>query len=214
MRIPRIVDSIVALILALLTLTGAAPSGMVDIKTVAPGVVVDVRYATPDNFLGRAFYTDPTCYLTPATAAKVAHAEAAVSKQGYHLLLWDCARPLSYQYDMWNSCVRNHGESHCSGLVANPYASPSGHTYGNVIDVGLVTADGSPVELPSKYDSGLFSEDTSADKTRSRPPSDGVTKPPLWSDTAWEHYRVLRSVLSAAGFTGITSEWWHWKASA
>lgn len=198
----------------ILTAIGVAfatpPAGMIDVKTVAPTVVVEMKYATPDNFLGAAFYTDTTCYLTPATAQKVVQAESVVASQGYHLVLWDCARPVEYQYTMWNSCVANHGESHCSGLVANPYVSKSGHTFGKVIDVGLVDAQGAPIEMPSKYDSGLFPEDTQTDKSRSRPPS-GNTKPTLWSETSWQNYLVLAAALRSAGFTGITSEWWHWK---
>lgn len=203
----------------------AAPQGMIDVTTVAPTVVLDMRYATPNNFLGYAFYTGPeagVCYLTPEVAAKVAKAEATVSAQGYHLVMYDCARPVQYQYTMWDTCVATHGSTHCSGLVANPYERPSGHTYGKVVDVGLVDANGQAIELPSKYDSGLFAGDTRADKSLPRPPSGSVsgqwtdpsawTRPTLWSDTAMRNFVIMASALHSAGFSGaISSEWWHWK---
>jgi len=185
---------------------------MVNVKSVAPTVVVQMKYATDDNFLGVAFYTDPVCYLTPATALKVAQAESVVASQDRHLVLYDCARPVEYQYTMWNSCVVNYGESHCSGLVANPYVSKSGHTYGKVIDVGLVDSQGITIEMPSKYDSGLFPDDTSTDKARSRPSQNGI-KPSLWSETGWQNYLILSSALRSADFVGNPSEWWHWKLS-
>ncbi|MBI1908362.1 hypothetical protein HYS28_03010, partial [Candidatus Uhrbacteria bacterium] len=106
----------------------AAPAGMIDVTTVAPTVVVEMKYATPDNFMGYAFYSGTeaaVCWLTPETAAKVAAAEITLSAQGYHLVMYDCARPVAYQYAMWDSCVANHGASHCGGLVANPYDKPS-----------------------------------------------------------------------------------------
>lgn len=207
------------------TANAAAPSGMIDVTTVAPTVVLGMSYATPENFMGYAFYTGSdagTCWLTPAVADKVAEAEAALSKQGYHLLIYDCARPVQYQYAMWDSCVANHGASHCGGLVANPYDRPSGHTYGKVIDVGLVSADGTPIELPSKFDSGLFPGDTKTDKFRPRPPSGSVsgqwttpstwTKPTLWGDAAMTHFVIMATALHDAGLSGaISSEWWHWK---
>lgn len=193
----------------------AAPAGMIDVKSVAPTVVVAMKYATADNFLGYAFYTGPEagiCWLTPATAEKVRQAEEIVAAEGYHLILYDCARPPAYQYPMWDTCVATHGTGHCSGLVANPYERLSGHTYGKVIDVGLVASDGSVIEIPSKYDSGLFPGDTSTDKARARPPASGsTTKPATWTDAGWKHYLILARALIASGFSGITSEWWHWK---
>lgn len=201
------------------------PSGMVDVTTIAPTVVIDMRYATPSNFLGYAFYTGPdagVCWLTPEVAAKVANAEAMVSAQGYHLVLYDCVRPAQYQYTMWDTCVATHGSDHCSGLVANPHDRLSGHTYGKVIDVGFADANGQPIELPSKFDSGLFPGDTKTDKSLPRPPSGSVsgqwgdpstwTKPTLWSDAAMGHFVIMASALHDAGFSGaISSEWWHWK---
>jgi len=197
--------------LTLISSTLAAPPGMVDIRSVAPTVHVQIRYATPDNFLGEAFYKDATCYLTPQTADKVSRAEQLVSAFGYRLLLWDCTRDTAYQGRMWDSCVEHHGQDHCSGLVANPNRSLSHHTFGTTIDVGLVNRDGTAVELPSKYDSGLFLTDTPADKQAARPPKDSV-KPALWSDASWDAYRVLQYAMIVSGFTGISSEWWHWES--
>jgi len=189
-----------------------APAGMVDVKTVAPTVRVTMKYATTNNFLGMAFYTDSTCYLTPATAAKVAKVESFLVPQGYHLQLLDCARPVEVQQRMWDTCVAYHGAGHCSGLVANPSKSKSRHTYGTTVDVSLTDFEGFPVNVPSKYDSGLFPDDTAEDKARARPPATGSSvKPTLWSDYAWENYQTLVRAMTVAGFTGISSEWWHWQ---
>lgn len=201
------------MLLLLVSLANAtAPTGMVDVTTVAPTVRVSMKYATSDNFLGEAFYTDDTCYLTPATAAKIAKAESFVVQQGFHLQLWDCARPVEVQQRMWDTCVAYHGAEHCSGLVANPSKSKSRHTYGTTVDVSLVTYDGFPTSVPSKFDSGLFPDDTADDKSRARPPASGSSvKPTLWDDWAWKNYQTLARAMTVAGFTGISSEWWHWQ---
>ena len=184
----------------------APPVGMVDVKTVAPTVHVLMKYATSDNFLEEVFYEDDTCYLTPITAAKIAKAESFLVSQGFHLQLWDCARPVKVQHKMWDACVSYHGAEHCVGLVANPSKSKSRHTYGTTVDVSLVTYNGFQTSVPSKFDSGLFSSDTVADKSRARPPIFGSSiKPTLWDDLAWKNYQILVHAMTIVGFTGISS---------
>ncbi|MEK9130988.1 MAG: M15 family metallopeptidase, partial [Patescibacteria group bacterium] len=178
-------------------------------------IEVDLRYATTRNFLGIAFYDDPTCYVTRETAERLKAAEAIVEDAGYRLLIWDCKRPLEVQQKMWNACVRAHNIEHCAGLVANPEVSPSRHTYGKTVDVSLAPLfpafGGDP--MPTAYDSGLYPDDAAEDKTRARPPMPSSTvKPELWSDAQFAHYELLRGAMTAAGFTTIGSEWWHFES--
>lgn len=189
----------------------ASSDALVDVKTVAPSVIVDMRYASENNFLGQRLYTDSTCFVLPALAKRIAVAEQIVSRRGFHLVLWDCYRPVEYQHRMWNACVTQHGTAHCTGLVANPNVSASYHNSGAAIDVGLAGASGNLVELPSKFDSGLFPNDSPQDKRRARRPAQqSFTKPELWSEAGWQHFQVLEQVLLEAGLSGISSEWWHW----
>lgn len=188
-----------------------ASDPLIDIKKIAPEVVVDLRYATENNFLHRAIYQDASCYLTTAMARRVALAEKIVARDGYHLLLWDCYRSIENQELMWNACLKLHDARHCTGLVANPNAALSYHNVGEAIDVGLADSLGQPIEMPSKFASGLYKTDGFEDKLRARRPGLFIkVKPELWSEMAWKHYQILERALHEAGLKGISTEWWHW----
>lgn len=197
--------------IALFLFAQMIPSGLVDIKTIAPTVAVDLKYASADNVLGVSFMSDNRCYLVPSLAKQLAHAETIVSRQGFHLVLWDCYRSEEVQRQLWNACVGMHGESRCRGLVGNPDVALSYHNSGEAVDIALVDEAGILVEMPSKFDSGLFPNDSGEDKRRARRPAQqSLAKPELWSEAGWKHFQVLEIALLEAGLSGISSEWWHW----
>jgi D-alanyl-D-alanine dipeptidase len=74
---------------------GRLPDGFVDITDVAPGVVVDARYAGSDNFMGPPVrgYGAARCVLTRPAARAVAAAQRELAASGLGLLLYDCYRP-------------------------------------------------------------------------------------------------------------------------
>ena len=45
---------------------------MADVAKEVPGIIIDLRYATADNFFRKKFYTDARALLCPATARKLA----------------------------------------------------------------------------------------------------------------------------------------------
>ena len=65
-----------------------------DITRAAPGIRLDIRYATPDNFTGVAVYPAPRCFLRADVAARLARVQAELEKQGLGLKVYDCYRPL------------------------------------------------------------------------------------------------------------------------
>lgn len=69
---------------------------LVDLAEFAPGIILDLRYASDRNFLGRAVYPPGArALLTRGTAAKLLAASAALQAHGYALVVWDAYRPLS-----------------------------------------------------------------------------------------------------------------------
>ena len=79
-------------------------AGLVDIQTAIPGVVVDLKYATADNFMGEILYPDlRKAYLLPHMISRLArvHARLQELKPGYRLVIYDAARPLSIQRRMF-----------------------------------------------------------------------------------------------------------------
>jgi D-alanyl-D-alanine dipeptidase len=181
---------VIPLVWAALLAAAPAPA-LVDVARALPDAVIDLRYATPDNVVGRPLYPEGArCLLLPPVAARLARVAARVRQAGLRLRLWDCYRPLAAQRALWELAPR-------PGLVANP-AKGSHHNRGAAVDVALAAADGGPVDLPTDFDD--FGPRARASATR------GV------SPAARRHRELLRGAMVAEGFRPNRMEWWHFDA--
>jgi len=179
-----------ALALATAPISPAAPPGLVDVSARLPDAVLDIRYATADNFVGRPLYPVARCLLLPGVADRLARAAAALRTQGYRLLIFDCYRPLSVQRELWKALPKR-------GYVADP-ATGSHHNRAAAVDLSLAGPTGAPVEMPTGYDA--FGPKARAGAT------EGV------SAAARRHRDQLRRAMTAAGFSVNPVEWWHFDA--
>ena len=164
------------------------PADLVDITTVIPDAVIDMRYATADNFTGKHVYPVARCKLRRAVATRLAKAAAALREQSRRLLVWDCYRPTSVQEAFWKLVPDER-------YVANPKQG-SRHSRGAAVDVALVDADGKPLTLPTKFDE--FTE--AAHRSKALAGEQGAEA------------RRLEKAMKAAGFVGMPTEWWHFDA--
>lgn len=164
------------------------PADFVDVTKVIKDAVIDIRYATDDNFTGKQLYPVARCKLRRAVATRLAKAAAALRKQGRRLLVWDCYRPTAIQEELWKRVPDER-------YVANPKQG-SRHSRGAAVDVGLVDRDGTAVTLPTKFDE--FSEAAHRDHA-------------LVGDKGVEARR-LEAAMKEAGFIGMPTEWWHFDA--
>jgi D-alanyl-D-alanine dipeptidase len=164
---------------------------LVPITTAIPDAVLDIRYATPDNFLKQPVYPGPFAYLRQSTLGKLKKAADALRAQGYRLRIYDGYRPLAVQKKMW--AIQPN-----SPYVANPKFG-SIHNRGGAVDLSLVTIDGQDVVMPSEYDD--FSPRAHHGYTGAGP-------------EATRNAALLKKEMMAAGFTAITSEWWHYNDPA
>lgn len=178
------------LIACFATTAHAAPAGadLVDVADVIPDAVLDLRYATADNFTGAALYPVATCELRRAVAARLAKAAALLRAQDRRLLIWDCYRPTSIQAALWKRVPDPR-------YVANP-TQGSRHSRGAAVDLALVDRDGRPVVLPTSFDD--FSK--AAHRTRALRGDRGVEA------------RRLSAAMAKAGFVPLPTEWWHFDA--
>ncbi len=174
-----------------LTAPALAADPLVDVRTVAPGVVLDVRYATPRNFLGKAVYPETAAFLRRSTAAKLARAAAALGARGRRLVIYDAYRPLSVQKLLWAAKPDRR-------FVADP-ARGSVHNRGGAVDVGLAGADGKPLPMPTDFDE--FSP-LAAHGAKDVPPG------------AAANAAELKAAMEAAGFKPLAEEWWHYEDPA
>ena len=127
----------------------AAPryDNLVDVRAVDPTILVDLRYATPDNITGRALYPpDMPALVRPTTANRLARAQIYLRARHFGLKIWDAYRPLAAQLELWKM-------SHNGSFVADPQnGNGSLHSWGVAVDATLVDELGREVALPAKFD--------------------------------------------------------------
>jgi len=156
------------------------------------GFVLDLRYATEDNFTKIQIYDCDRCFLRPAIADKLLEINRAVGKQrNCAIKLFDCYRPLPAQQKLWD-IVPN------ATYVANP-AKGSMHNRGAAVDLTLVDLK-TGVALDMGTDFDHFGPEA-------RP---AYSKLP---NRILQNRQYLKSLMEAHGFRGIKSEWWHYSLS-
>jgi len=117
---------------------------LVDIKAVCPSIVVDIKYATPHNFMKRVLYDSDRCYLRRGTARKLAAVQAYLGQFGLGLKIMDGYRPLSVQKKMWKVMPN-------PSYVADPKVG-SMHNRGAAVDVTLLDRSGNEFPMGTGYD--------------------------------------------------------------
>jgi D-alanyl-D-alanine dipeptidase len=163
------------------------------------GIAVDLRYATPDNFVGRDLYTPLDCnwlHKDAAAALEQAVAWLAERKPEYKLVVLDALRPQRVQEQLWEALQGTE----LLGYIADP-ARGSIHSFGMALDVTLLDADGRELDMGTGFDD--LSE-------RSHPALEQelLARGEL-SEEHIENRCWLRDAMFQAGWRGINSEWWH-----
>src|SRR3954468_3390136 len=141
------------------------PDSFVDAASVAPGLTVEARYATPHNFVGVPIdgYDRPLCYLTRPGAAALAEVMADLEPRGLTLKAYDCYRPerAVAHFVRWArnlSDVKMKAEFYPqvdkSTLFRDGYiAARSGHSRGSTVDLTLAgRADGKSLDMGTPFD--------------------------------------------------------------
>lgn len=179
-----------------LLLVGAAmaaenpPDGWVDLATL-PGVRLDVRYATADNFTGAPLdgYAAPGAWLRDVPAAALGRVAARLAEKGHGLAVFDAYRPERASRAMvtWAETTGN------TALIRDGWvAARSGHNRGHVVDLTLTDLSGAPLEMGSPFDH--FGEAS-------------VTANATGEVAA--RRALLVEVMAAEGFQNYRKEWWH-----
>lgn len=177
-------------------------AGLVDVQSLDPELQVALRLASADNVLGEAVYGSlRACYLQRAAAEKLVAAARALRRRqpNLRLRLADCLRPRDVQRRMWALVVGTARQPY----VADP-AFGSMHNYGVAVDVTLADVEGREVDMGSPlHHFGDLSQPRYEDRllaARRLAPAQVSSR------------RLLREVMHAAGFRGISNEWWHFDA--
>src|SRR5690554_4188873 len=164
-------------------------SVLVDLHKVNPRIILDLKYATEDNFLKEKVYDVDRCYALPILAEKLSAAQEILERDGLGLKVFDCFGPVAVQKKMW-ALVPD------SRYVANPYKEGSNHNRGVAVDLTIVDKDSNELAMPTPFDD--FTE---------RAHKYSMT--PTVQERA--NRLLLRLVMEKVGLESINTEWWHFQ---
>lgn len=174
--------------------------GLVNIAELDSSIYINLKYATSDNFMGKVLYKDlHKAFLLPDMADKILKAKTILqeSHPGFNFMIYDAARPISIQYEMWNK-VKNTDK--CD-FVANPAKGQGMHNYGAAVDITIVDPRGHPIPMGTSFD--YFGDEARITHEQALLDSGRITRIEL------QNRQLLREVMTKAGLRPMPSEWWH-----
>src|SRR5437899_5765840 len=76
---------------------------LIEITNLDSTIHLDIRYATPNNFLHRPVYKQARAFLQRPTAEALVRASQELRPKGYGLMIFDGYRPWSITKTFWDS---------------------------------------------------------------------------------------------------------------
>lgn len=149
-------------------------------------IVLDIRYATTNNFTGKQVYDEAKFFLRSEPAQKILEVQKELKTLGLGLKIFDGYRPLSVQRKFWEIMPDER-------YVANPEKG-SRHNRGAAVDLTLVDKYGNEIPMPTPYDD--FTE--KASRNYMDFPAQIII-----------NRKFLEDIMLKYGFEGLPTEWWH-----
>ncbi len=177
------------IILSLLSIPSEviAQKPLVDLEALSSEFSYEIRYATPENFIGETLYDCEVCLLQPEVAEALVKANQYFCELGFRIKIYDCYRPLDVQKRMWEKVPR-------PTYVANPYEKGSIHNKGAAVDITIETLEGCFVDMGSDYD--FFGREAHIDNYD-------------FSAEILFHRKIIFEGMKKFGFQTVRTEWWH-----
>jgi len=222
-----ILASIFAVVCALTACNGNADepkesddsSDFVTIADVVPDVILEIRYFSTYNFVGKRIdgYLQPTALLTKRAADSLKAVSDDLVRHGYRLKIYDAYRP-QYAVDhfvRWSKDVNDtlmkkyfYPDLDKSVLFPQEYiCERSGHTRGSTLDLTLFDMNKEKeVDMGGTFDwfGGESHPDFSGDpETLYFDPEGGLTSEQFYNRM------MLRAAMMRHGFKPFPTEWWH-----
>jgi len=160
-----------------------------DIHLVEPDIIIDMKYATTENFVEEVMYECGRCLLRPDVAKGVQKAQQVLQKkkEGYTLKMLDCYRPRPVQQKLWDKVP--------NAMYVTPPSKGSMHNRGAAVDLTIVDDKGNELDMGTPFD--FFGK---------RAHQDFYDLP----EEVLDNRKLLKSTMIKAGFKPIRTEWWHY----
>lgn len=119
---------------------------LIDLASFVPGIILDIRYATANNFTKEIIYKQAKAYARKPVAESLKKAQESFAAYGVGIKVFDAYRPYS-------ATVKFYEVYKDTTYVASPYKG-SRHNRGCAIDMTLVDLKtGMDLKMPTEYDS-------------------------------------------------------------
>lgn len=160
---------------------------LIDIKKAIPGIMLDIRYATKNNFMQQVMYPQAKAFARKPVVEQLRKIQAQLKKKGYGLKIYDAYRPYAIT-------VAFYQKASDKNFVAHP-KSGSRHNRGCAVDLSIIDLKtGRDVPMPTPYDS--FEQAAAPGFQNLRP---AIKK----------NRDFLIRTMEANGFRVMHNEWWH-----
>lgn len=179
--------------------------GYVDVQDEDPTIKVSLMYSRPDNFTGKILYKDlKEAFLHPQAAKALAKAQKELKRlrPDLSLIVFDAARPMSIQQQMWD-VVKGTSKNI---YVSNPANGGGLHNYGFAVDVSICDEKGDTIPMGTLIDH--MGKEAHPEYETSMLAKGKISK------EAVNNRKLLRRVMSAGGFRVLKTEWWHFNLKA
>ena len=181
--------------------------GFVSVGEVIPDVLLDIRYFSSFNFIGKRIdgYEEPAAILTREAAQALKEASREAMEQGFRLKVFDAYRPQKAvdHFVRWAKDPEDirmkaffYPDLEKTEIIPQGYiAEHSGHSRGSTVDLTLFDmATQQDVDMGGTFD--FFGE-------LSHPDYSGV------SEVQHANRMLLQSLMVKHGFRPLETEWWH-----
>jgi len=160
---------------------------LVEIQKAIPGIVLDIRYATKNNFMKQLMYQQARAFARKPVVDQLRSIQMELKSKGYGLKIYDAYRPYAITVAFYKKASNK-------AFVANPKTG-SKHNRGCAVDLSLIDLKtGKDIEMPTPYDS--FEPQASASFA-------GLP------EAVMKNRDFLIAIMRKHGFRVIPKEWWH-----
>jgi D-alanyl-D-alanine dipeptidase len=160
---------------------------LVEIKKYIPGIVLDIRYATTNNFTHHRMYPEARAFARLPVVLALQQVQVDLNKKGLGLKIYDGYRPYAITEKFYEVTPDTN-------FVADPRKG-SKNNRGCAIDLSVIDLKtGKELDMPTGFDS--FSKKAAS----------AYMDLPLQEIA---NRAILKTAMEAHGFHEIPTEWWH-----
>ena len=163
-------------------------SDLVNLNNKNSEIILDLRYATTNNFTNKILYKNKECLIHKVAYEHLCIAEDIAKKLGYKLKIFDAFRPVNVQKKLWDILPD-------ANFIAPPEKG-SPHSRGVAVDLTLVDANNNELDMGTEFDEfSRLSYHGCIDISRE----------------SYKNRLLLLGIMTDSGWDFFRNEWWHYQ---